>query len=55
MEENVAALIYAIISPDYCSVNKALNTMGIHFMYKKRKKEPFAEGSKLKVKKLLIY
>ena len=38
MKENWAALIYAIISPDYCSVNKALNTMGIHFKYKKKKR-----------------
>ena len=48
------ALAVAIMKED-CTVNEALNEMGIHFMYKKRKKEPFAEGSKLKIKKLLVY
>lgn len=47
MKENWMALYVAIISPDYCSVNKALNTMGIHFMYKKEKKNPLQRVQKV--------
>jgi hypothetical protein len=39
MKENWMALAVAIMKED-CSVNEALNEMGIHFKYKKEKKNP---------------